>query len=271
MQSKNIYFVLYKKLIGLYPKRFKEQFNESMQQTFNDVYKEKQNTNQSLFIFTTWIFFETAIGIFQEHLLYGDIMQTTLKRFGSSGLISFLLIIPFLIMEIVNRRNFNEDFPYVLFFALWLNTLAVILILMPIIRSRWSGKHEITNPEQRTTFLTNPKSTLIISFVLIFFIAILYLLSSIGWEPLDRLFNGPNPEVTYIPGLFFTIILISIPIAAGIIAGRPIINTMQAGGSLFAHPIHLIIVVVLSFLFASGVVSLIIDQWPCFIGVPLCD
>jgi hypothetical protein len=71
--------------------------------------------------------------------------------------------------------------------------------------------------------------------------------------------------------MILSVILVAFPIAAGGVAGRPIVNTIQAGGSLFAHPIHLIIVVVLSFSFASGVVSLIIDQWPCFIGVPVCD
>lgn len=198
-------------------------------------------------------------------------MQNTLKRFSSSALISFLLILPFIIMEIVNRRSFNEDFPFALFFALLLNTFAINIILLPIILSRWLGQQEITSSEQRNTRLINPKSALMISFVLILIIVILSLLSSIGWEPMDRLFNGPNPEVTYLPGLFFTIILISIPIAAGMIASKPIISTLQSGGSLFAHPVHLIIVVVISFLFAASVVSLIIDQWPCFIGVPVCD
>jgi hypothetical protein len=57
----------------------------------------------------------------------------------------------------------------------------------------------------------------------------------------------------------------------GIIAGGPIARTMQAGGSLFAHPIHLIIVVFILATFAIGFASFIIDQWPCFLGVPNCD
>jgi len=65
--------------------------------------------------------------------------------------------------------------------------------------------------------------------------------------------------------------LILFPIAAGIIAGGPIVSTLRAGGSLFAHPLHLIIVVVISFLFAAGAISLIVDQWPCFMGVLNCD
>jgi uncharacterized transporter YbjL len=97
------------------------------------------------------------------------------------------------------------------------------------------------------------------------------LLDSVGWLSLDHLFNGPNPEVAYLPGFFISLGLILFPVAAGIIAGRPIVNTMRAGGSLFVHPINLIIVVFILSTFAMGLVNLIIDQWPCFIGVPNCD
>jgi hypothetical protein len=71
--------------------------------------------------------------------------------------------------------------------------------------------------------------------------------------------------------MFISLGLILFPIAAGIIAGRPIVNTLRAGGSLFAHPLNLIIVVLISCTFAYGFASLLIDQWPCFIGVPNCD
>ena len=101
-------------------------------------------------------------------------------------------------------------------------------------------------------------------------------LDSLGWEPLQRLLNSPNPEQLYVFGVrvssqFIAIVLLSLPVVAGIIAGRPIVNTLRAGGSLFAHPINLIIVVFMSATFAIGFASFIIDQWPCFIGVPNCD
>jgi hypothetical protein len=246
-----------------------------MQQTFNDLYQEKQTEGrQSGFVL--WMFIETALGIFREHLLLispGDIMQTILKTVGSSALISFLLILPFMIMEVVNRRNFNEDFPAFLFFVMWLNLFAVSLMLLPIVRSRRTGNREMANPlpTKGNTLLTKPRSAAIISVALFLSPGILPLLDSIGWLSLDRLFNGPNPEVAYLPGMFMSLGLILFPVAAGIIAGRPVVSTLRTGGSLFAHPIHLIIVVVISFLFAAGVVSLIVDQWPCFIGVPICD
>jgi hypothetical protein len=72
-----------------------------------------------LFSFVLWTFIETAIGIFREYLLLiarGGIMQAIVKTVGLPALISLLLIVPFMIMEVVNRRNFNEDFPNFLFF-----------------------------------------------------------------------------------------------------------------------------------------------------------
>lgn len=59
--------------------------------------------------------------------------------------------------------------------------------------------------------------------------------------------------------------------AVGVIAAQPIARAWQAGGSLLVHPLHLGIVVLLLAFFAYGSLGLIIDQWPCFIGVPVCD
>jgi hypothetical protein len=268
--------ILYKKLLTLYPRGFKEQLGESMQQTFNDLCNEKWQTQTGLFGFLLWTFIETGMGIFREHLLLispGVIMQTTLKTIGSPALVSFLLILPFMTMEVVNRQNFNEDFPFMLFFALWLNLFAISLILLPIVQAGRTGSHDMADPvpTQANTRLTNPRSAALISVALLLAPGILPLLNSVGWLSLDRLFNGPNPEVAYLPGLVITLGLILFPIAAGIIAGGPIVSTLRARGSLFAHPIHLIIVVVILSLFAVGVVSMIVDQWPCFIGVPNCD
>ena len=268
---------LYKRLLSFYPNGFKEQLAESMEQTFNDLCSERLQSERNLSGFILWAFIETAAGIFREHLLLispGDIMQTILTTFGSSAGISLVLILPLIIMEVVNRRQFNEDFPFMLFFVMWLNLFAVSLILLPIVLGRWVGKQETTDsiPAQRNTLLAYPRSALIISVVLILIVAVPSLLSSLGREPL----GGLNTEYVYafgvrVPSQFIALALFSIPIAAGVIAGGPIARTLRAGGSLFAHPIHLIIVVVILFLFAAGFVGLIVDQWPCFIGVPLCD
>jgi len=267
---------LYRRLIGFYPRAFKEQLGESMEQTFNDLCNEKQQTKQPLLGFVLWAFIETALGILREHLLLissGVIMQTILKTLGSPVLVSLLLIVPFMILEVVNRRDFNEDFPFMLFFVLWLNLFAISLILLPIVRARRTGNQDMANPfpTQGNTLLTNPGSAAMISVVLFLLPGLLPLLDTVGWLSLDRLFNGPNPEVAYLPGQIISLSLILFPVAAGIIAGGPIVSTLRSRGSLFAHPLHLIIVVVISVLLAVGVVSLIVDQWPCFVGVFNCD
>ena len=276
MYEQEIVHSLYKKLLTLYPQTFKEQLGESMERTFQDLCNEKRQTKKELLGFVLWTFIETAIGIFKEHLLLissGDIMQTILKTLGSSALISLLLILPFMFMEVFNRRHLNEDFPSMLFFVMWLNLFAISAILLPIMRARRTGDHDMATPipTQKNTLLTNPKSAAIISVILFLSPGILPLLEAVGWLSLDRLFNGPNPEVAYLPGMFMSIGLILFPIAAGMIAGGPIVSALRTGGRLFAHPLHLIIVVVISFLFTAGVISLIVDQWPCFIGVPNCD
>jgi len=257
---------LYRKLIAFYPDGFKQQFGESMEQTFNDLCREKVQAKQPLFGFVLWMFIETAAGIFKEHLLLissGVIMQAIRKTFGSPLFVSLILILPFAIMEIVNRRSFNEGFPFTLFFGLWLNLFAVTLILLPIVRARRTGKHDMANPvpTQGGTLLVTTKSILITSLVIILFVAIVPLL------------NGPNSEIfrIQVPSQFIAFAFLSLPIALGMIAAKPIVRTLRAGGSLFAHPIQLLIVVVISFLFAVGFVSLILDQWPCFVGVPNCD
>lgn len=268
---------LYRKLLSLYPRAFRERFGESMQQTFDDLYNErKQQTEQSVFGFVLWMFAETAIGIFRERLLLiteGDRIQPMLKSLGLSALLSFFLVLPFMIMEVVNRRSFNEDFPFMLFLVLWLNLFSISLILLPIVRGGWTGTHDLAHPVPAPGYalLTNPKLTAMISVVLLLSPGIFPLLEAVGWLSLDRLFNGPNPEVAYPPGQILSLVLILFPVAAGIIAGRPIVNTLRAKGSLFAHPLHLIIIVVISFPLAMGVVGMIMDQWPCFIGVPNCD
>src|SRR5688572_10613970 len=47
---------LYRKLLDLYPQTFKEQLGESMEQTFQDLWNEKQQSKQELFGFVLWTF-----------------------------------------------------------------------------------------------------------------------------------------------------------------------------------------------------------------------
>ncbi len=112
-------------------------------------------------------------------------MKKTLTNLSLVAIISFLSILPLIVMEFVNRQSFfvsgKETFPFQLFIFLWLCVAAILLILMPLVR------------------------------------------------------------------------------------------TLQAGRSLFAHPKSLMLTVVALVFLTMAVANLINDQMPCFLGVPNCD
>jgi hypothetical protein len=141
---------LYKKLLSFYPRAFREQLGESMVQTFKDLYNERiQRTKHGLFGFVPWIFAETAIGIIKEHILLiaqGDPMKNFLTNAKSAAIISFILVVPFAILELVNRRDLPESFPIVLFGLLWLLPMIFIVTLMPIVRNVRAGNNIMANP-----------------------------------------------------------------------------------------------------------------------------
>jgi len=92
----NTVHTLYKKLLTLYPRGFRERLGESMEQTFNDLYKEQQ-TERGGFDFVFWIFVETGIGIFQEHALLltqGNAMKNIISNPTSAAITSFILSLP---------------------------------------------------------------------------------------------------------------------------------------------------------------------------------
>jgi len=95
---------LYRKLLSLYPHRFKEQLGESMEQTFNDLYKERK-TKPGRFSFVLWMFVETAMGIVRERVLLiteGTAMKNTLAYPRAAVLISaILLAVAFIVAPLI--------------------------------------------------------------------------------------------------------------------------------------------------------------------------
>jgi hypothetical protein len=99
--------ILYTKLLRLYPRAFREQFEESMQQTFDDLYREWRIERGSPgFVF--WMFMETGTGIFSEYILLyaqGDVMKTMLSNPTTAAIVSFILALPLGLLYII----FNLD------------------------------------------------------------------------------------------------------------------------------------------------------------------
>lgn len=261
---------LYGWLLRLYPRAFRARLGVSMQQTFDDLYREQNPPAGRGFV--VWLFLETAVGIAREHLtlvVLGGNMRRIQKSFVLPALLSLVLIVPFMLMELINRRAYQEDFPVVVFFLLWWNLFAALLIVLPILTSRAGAAQQISGPSGSR--FDEPRTALLVGLGLALIPVLLLLLEWLGWLPLQALVNGPDPGQTYLPGLLFTYVLLVLPVAGGVIAARPIAQTLRAGGSLFAHPLHLALVALLVFSFSAGFLSWLIDQWPCFVGVPVCD
>jgi hypothetical protein len=141
---------LYRKLLALYPRAFREQLGESMAQTFIDCYNERrQQAAQWLFGFVCAMFIETAIGISKEYFLQakpGETMHTFTTKLKPPALISLILVLPFMLLELVNRRTYHEGFPVVVFGLLWLLPIAFIVMLMPIVQTVRAGSSILAKP-----------------------------------------------------------------------------------------------------------------------------
>ncbi len=125
---------LYKKLLTLYPRAFREQMGESMEQTFNDLCNErKQQTERGLFGFVLWVFVETAIGISKEYLLLikqGDTMKTITTNPKSAALISLLSVVP---LVALNKIVGDRIEPFFSFIRPGIHTSPIEYVLLPIV------------------------------------------------------------------------------------------------------------------------------------------
>jgi len=77
----------YATLLRLYPKRYRERFGEPMEQTFNDLLRERAEQEEKLFGFALWIFVETFAGIIRENLRL-IIMQNIKRKLKALGIIA---------------------------------------------------------------------------------------------------------------------------------------------------------------------------------------
>ena len=107
-------YTLYRKLLRLYPREFRERLGESMEQTFGDLYNERHaKAGRSSFVL--WMFVETTVGIIREHVLLitqGASMKNKLAYPRSAALISaILLAVAFIVAPLIYfTGNLREAF-----------------------------------------------------------------------------------------------------------------------------------------------------------------
>ena len=155
---------LYKKLLTFYPRQFRDQLGESMEQTFHDLYKEQKHQPTRAF-FVLSIFAETAMGIVREHVLLiteGATMKAMLANPRSAAVTGFLLCLPLavpyliLIYDIkpligslnnlltIDGQQINNLGRIVIFGGLLLLPIAFVLNLRPMLkRDGTEGKRKL--------------------------------------------------------------------------------------------------------------------------------
>jgi hypothetical protein len=95
----------YARLLRLYPERYRERFGEGMQQTFNDLCRERSRTRRRPVGLVAWMFAETAFCILQETMIT---MTAQNKRlFTLLAGVACLLLVPLVAMRFTNEVNWT--------------------------------------------------------------------------------------------------------------------------------------------------------------------
>lgn len=80
------------------------------------------------------------------HIVRQHFLSRTPGNLKTPAIVSSVLVLPFMILELVNRRDFHEGFLIVLFGLMWLLPLSFIVILMPILRGLPAGNRNMPSP-----------------------------------------------------------------------------------------------------------------------------
>ncbi len=234
---------LYKKLLTLYPRAFREQFGESMAQTFNDLCNErKRQAEHGWFGFMLWTFVETAMGIVREHVLLiteRATMKNMLANPRSAAVISFMLCLPAAIILLFDVIDVDPNF--------W---------PLPI-------SPEIVGPVALLFLLV----ALAVSGVPIRLQAIISLLIVLPFMILELVTRSNTPRSNLSIGGF--VIMWLLPMTF-IVTLMPIVQNIRAGNTIMANPVSLLLRAVFLVILAWAWAAFIIDQMPCFLGGSGC-
>ena len=105
-------------------------------------------------------------------------------------------------------------------------------------------------------FLTNFRTPALIGLL---FVIPFMIMEAVNTQNINAIFNVPLFGFMWLLPTIFVVILM------------PIVRDLRAGNSLMASPLSLVISVTLLVLIGFMWTSLLMDQMPCFLGVPNCD
>ncbi len=260
-----LFHAFYRKLLWFYPKPFRERFGESMEQTFDDMSREEKGRPARMFSLTLRISVDTGIGIVKEnifHLSRSSVMVGVLKNRTVAAIIGLLLFLPgallfsLMILGIEPPLGPLQTYlrpvegPHILGS---LTALAVMLLLPAIgvvinvaaIEGNWSKQT-----------LSHLAPAAIIGSILILPLVILELVY--GQASYSN-FPVPLFAILWLLPVMFVLMI------------APAVRGVWGGSAILANPTVLLFRLAFAVLIAVFWAGLVIDQMPCFLGVPNCD
>ncbi len=138
-------------------------------------------------------------------------------------------------------------------------------------------KEHLVNIKRGATMeniISNNKSALT-GFLLAMPLAILLLIAVSGIEPINGFYKTLTTEadghsINTLGRILEIGALLLLPLGF-VISLVPVVRNARAGYGFAANPVNLLIAVALFIFIAWLVISFVIDQYPCWIGVPNCD
>lgn len=82
----------YRKLLRFYTRPYRERFAESMEQTFNDLCRERAEAGEGLIGFVLWVFIETSAGIFRDNGKFIMTQNTNITRIAFAAALTFVAV-----------------------------------------------------------------------------------------------------------------------------------------------------------------------------------
>ena len=101
------YRSLYATLLHLYPKPYRERFGEAMEQTFNDLCREREKAGKGLFGLVLWVFAETSARIIQENLAFIARQNITRRLSAWTIIVAIILMIPLVAMRFTDEVHWT--------------------------------------------------------------------------------------------------------------------------------------------------------------------
>lgn len=92
---------IYARLLRLYPKPYRERFGEGMEQTFNDILRERSEAGRGSLGLVLWLFVETSAGILREDMTFIMTQSKNIIRVALAT--GILLLVPLVAMQITDE------------------------------------------------------------------------------------------------------------------------------------------------------------------------